>query len=129
MVIRQNNQGTFYRHLFSGIYENLTLYKRLEYPNRATIVAYQLYNCWKSTIRKYGEMLETGGDQSVSMMVTWHLPVTELKRYGVVHLNALDRISDKLGRFWQPEATTVITYDLMENYQDIECLRIDPDTV
>ncbi len=129
MVIRQENQGTFYRHLFSGIYENLTLLKRLDYPNRSTIVAYKLFNCWRSTIRKYGEMLETGDDQSVSMLVTWHLPFQELKRHGVKHINALDRISDKTGKYWEPEATTVIVYDLFSLYFDIECKRIDPDTV
>ncbi len=115
--------------MFSGIYQNLTLLKRLDYPNRSTIVAYKLFNCWKSTIRKYGEMLETGGDQSVSMLVTWHLPMLELKRHGVKYINSLDRIAEETGRYWQPEATTVIVYDLLENYQDIECKRIDPDTV
>lgn len=133
MVIRRDNQGTFHRTLFAGITQTLTLLKRNDNFAAGTVTAYRLFDCWKGTIRKYGETIGgqgPDGDQSASHMVTWHIPTIELKRNDIEYLNNLDRIvEDSPKRYWQPEATNVIVYNLLENFFDVECLRIDPSTV
>jgi len=134
MVIRRENQKTFHRTLFGpGITQTLTLLKRGDNFGASVVTAYRLFDCWKGTIRKYGEVV--GGayddaDQQVSHMVTWHVPVIELKRIGIDRLNPLDRlVEESPRRYWQPEATTILVYNLLENFFDVECLRIDPTTV
>ncbi len=133
MVISRNNQGQFHRTLFgSGITQSLTLNKRGDNFDASIITAYRIFDCWKGTIRKYGEVIggqAQDGDQLASHMVTWHIPVIELKRIGINYLNPLDVfIEDNPKRFWRPEATTIIVYNLLENFFDVECLRIDPTT-
>lgn len=133
MVIRRENQGGIHHKLFAGIVQNITLLKRGDNFTASTVTAYKLFDCWKGTIRKYGEMIGGAfqdGDQQASHMTTWHIPVIELKRIGITYLNPLDRfVEENPNRYWQPEATTIIVFNLIENFFDVECLRIDPTTV
>jgi hypothetical protein len=127
MVIRRDNQQTFHRHMFAGISQPITVWKREDYPNRSVIHQLRIFDCWRSTIRRFGEQYSMG-DQVSNHHVTWHIPVIELRKYNVTTFNMLDKIVEDDQTFWQPEAPKVIVYDLMSNYFDVECVRVEANT-
>ena len=124
MGLRKNNTRTYHRKLFAGQLERIVLLKRNDDQQEGVVRAIILYQCRKSMVQKVGEQIQ--GDMVVGHTTVWHIPVIELKRTGVNWLNSLDRIVDKQGRYWQPEATTRIDIKLFENHVDLSCLRVDP---
>ena len=124
MPLNSRNTRTFHRALAGDIDYKVTLLKRGDDQRQGTVRALVLFQCRRSRIGKTGETLQ--GDMVSSHVVTWHIPVVELNRVGVAYLNALDRIIDEQGRYWQPEGTTNIDVKLFENHIDVFCLRVDP---
>ncbi len=56
--------------------------------------------------------------------VMWHIPQIQLDRFGIKYINVLDRIVDQAGRIWEPEASTEIREQLIENHVCISCRRL-----
>ena len=127
MPMNKQNQRYFYRRLFAGIAETITLLKRGDNQQQGTVRAIKLFDCWMDPVLKTGETIQGGMDSNHS--TTWHIPMSELKRTGINYLAPADIIKDRQGRYWQPESTTTITVNLMENEWGLDCLRIDPPPV
>ena len=125
MALSKYKTHTFYRTLYAGIAEKVSLLKRDDDQRAGTVRAVTLFFAKKGTATKTANAIH--GDMSAHHSCTWMLPVQELKQAGVAYINALDRIVDKTGKFWQPEATTNIVLDAFENYVTVDCLRVDPD--
>ena len=124
MPLCRQNTRTFHRALYGTILEKITLLKRGNDQQEGTVRALVIYQARRSMITKTGEPIQ--GDMSSDHQVVWHLPDVELARVGVAYINSLDRIVDKEGRYWQPEAGTLITVKLFGNHHCVACLRVDP---
>ena len=124
MPLRKNNTGTFHRTLYGGQLEKITLLKRGDDQRQGTVTSLVIYQCRRSRIHKTSEPIQA--DMTASHRTTWHIPRVELTRVGVNYLNSLDRIVDGENRYWQPEATTMISVNLFENHYDVDCVRVDP---
>lgn len=109
-----------------GVLQRVTLLKRDDDQRQGTVTAYTLFQCCRSRITRTGEPI--AGDETVDTRCTWHIPACELRRVGVNHLNATDRIVDEVNGTgtWQPEATTNITEKMFQQYLDLECLKTNP---
>ena len=121
-MINKNNSKTFQRHLYGAILETITLLKRRDDQNEGTVTSYKLFECRHSKIHKNSQAIL--GDMSAGDRVMWHIPQIQLDRFGITHINVLDRIVDKSGRTWEPEASTEIRYQLLENHVCISCKRL-----
>lgn len=124
MPMNRRNTRTFQRRLYAGELETITLLKRNDDQQQGVVTKYTLFGCRKSRTFHSGEPI--AGDIASNDHATWHIFRIELDRVGVDHINAADRIVDKFGRYWQPEANTEIRIQLFENVIDVDCLRIDP---
>jgi hypothetical protein len=124
MPINAANQRVFHRTLFAGMLQTVILLKREDDQREGTVTAYKLFDVWRGQIYKTGQPIQ--GEMSSDHRATWHVPRVELDRVGVHYINALDRIVDKNGWYWQPESTTNIVTKLILVHLDIDCLRVDP---
>lgn len=125
-LITINNCRNFYTKLYGGVgcLETITLLIRQDDQKEGQVRSAKVFNCRHSAIIKTGEPIQ--GDMTADHRVLWHIPQSELDRIGCQYINALHRIVDKLGRYWEPESTTPITMKLMEQHVCIQCLRVDP---
>lgn len=124
MPMNRRNTRTFHRRLFGGVAQKVRLLKRGDDLEQGTVTAYILFQCRQTRMTRQGGPIQ--GHTTSNTSCTWHVPVVELKRVGVHYLNALDRIVDSRGRYWQPESTTSIDEKMFENHVDLDCLAVDP---
>lgn len=124
MPMNKRNTRDVARTVYCGMTETVTLLKRGNDQKQGTVTAYRLFRCRKSLVTKTAETI--AGEESANHRTIWHIPLNQLELIGIKYLNVLDRIVDKSGAYWQPEATTVITTKLLGNEIDLECLRVDP---
>ncbi|SRR5260370_1143965 len=124
MVLNKRTTRAFHRRLYASEMETITLLKRNDDQLAGTVVAYVLFDCRRGQITKMGEPIQ--GEMSVDHRATWHIPRIELDRVGVNYINALDRIVDNQGRYWQPEADQLVLVKLFENRLTIDMVRVDP---
>ena len=126
MPIDRFNTRSFHRRLYSGAgyLESVTLLKRGNDQSQGTVTSYAIYQCRRSRIQHTGNPIQN--DEAIGDRTVWHVPKTELDRIGVAYLNALDRIVDKKGRYWQPEEPQVLDIALFENQLHIQCVRVNP---
>lgn len=126
MGLNRNNCKTFHRTLYSGMLESVTLLKRNDDQQQGTVKAIILYQCRRSKINKSGEPI--AGDMSSDHRTVWHIPICEMERTGINHINAADRIvqreGSEKGRTWQPEADTMIDVKLFGDHTCIACKRV-----
>ena len=127
MPLNKRNIGVVSRTVFAGFTETITLLKRNNDQQQGTQAAYTLFRCRQSMVSRTGEPIR--GDMTSNHSTTWHIPYSELKRNGISHINALDRIVQKNGDTWQAESTTEITEKLLGQEIDVNCLRTDPPQV
>lgn len=125
MPLNRRVSRVFYRRLYAGISQTVTLYKRGDGQQSGQVTPYKLFRCVRlGDVQKSGESLEH--DITASMTTTWLIPNVELKRVGVLWINALDMLVDAYNRWWQPEAGTLIEIKQFEEYTRMSCLRVDP---
>lgn len=124
MPLRAENCRTFTRSLFAGMLETVTLLKRDNDQRQGTVRSITLFDCRRGKISKTGQTIED--NMSSDNRTVWHIPRRELDRVGVAYLNALDRIVDKYGDYWQAESTTNIEVKLFKVEIDLECLAVNP---
>lgn len=124
MPLRPDNQRTFHRTLYAGWNETVTLLKRGDDMLGSIVTTHLLFDVRPGQIWKTGEPI--AGQMASDHRRTWHIPRIELDRVGVNYINALDRIVDKDGRYWQPESTTRIGDKLGMQHIDVDCLLTDP---
>ncbi len=128
MPLTRRTLGQFQRKLMAGVSETITLIKRGNDQQMGTQVVHTIFNARRSRISKSGEQIAI--DETVNHTTTWHIPLAELKRVGVTHINSADRIvqrkAPEAGWTWQPEATTSIELKMFGEEIDISCLRTDP---
>lgn len=126
MAIDIHNTKFFHLKLYGGLgmLQTITLLKRGDDQQQGTVVSHKLFRCRWWRYAKSGETIYQ--DAASGSRRRLSVPRIELDRVGVNHLNALDRFIDQEGRYWQPEATTSIVVQLLQNWIDIDCVRIDP---
>lgn len=124
MPLRKSNTRYFYRTLFAGETERITLLKRDPDMRASVVTSYLIFNSHWGPITKTGE--SHGSDVLAHHKRVVFIPRAEITRVGISYINPLDRLVDIQGRFWQPEGTTVIIAKLWENYLEIHTLRTDP---
>lgn len=124
MPLNKYTVRTFHRTLYAGQLESITLLKRDDDQKQGTVRAILVHQVRRSMIFKTGEPIQ--GDMSANHRAKWHFPRIELDRVGVGHIGALDRIVDDKGRYWQPEADTMLIVKLFETHICIDCKRVDP---
>lgn len=124
MPLRKENSMTFHRTLYGTILESVTFYKRGPNQQAGTVTTYTIYQCKRRQIQRTGEIIN--GGETVGSSTTWTVPRCELDRLGIGYITPLDMILDKNGRWWQPEAPTIITDKLFSNFVNVDCLRVDP---
>ncbi len=124
MPLGPNNTRTFYRKLYAGELETVTVLKRGDDQQQGTVRSVKVFNARHTPYVKTGETI--GGEESSNFATTWHFPQIELDRVGINYLNNLDRIIDKKGRYWQPEASLQLTRKLFENHYCVDCLSVNP---
>lgn len=124
MPLNAKNQRTFHRRLYSGILQSVLLLKRNNDQQEGTVTSYRLFQVRWSMLHKSGQPIQ--GDMSVGSNRSAHIPRCELDRVGVWYINALDRLVDKQGRYWQPESDSEITVKLFEDHICVDCKRVDP---
>lgn len=122
MTLNRGSTRTFHRVLFAGILETVTLLKRGDDQQQGTVRSMTLFQCRRSMITKTGEQI--AGDMTAGRTATWYVPRVELDRVGVTWLSSADRIVDKKGRTWQPEADTTIEVKLFENHLRLDCKSV-----
>ena len=127
MPLNRLTTRTFHRVLYATELEKITMLKRNDDQQQGTVRSLVLFQCRRSRLFKTGEPYQ--GDMSSSHRIVWHIPRIELDRAGVNYINALDRIIDYKGWWWQPESTTTITVKLFLNHLCIDCLRVDPPNI
>lgn len=123
MPLNETNCRTFHRTLYGAILQTVTLLKRGDDQAEGTVTSFRLYEARHSKLHKTGQAIR--GDMSSGDRVTWHLPFSELQKHGITHVNVLDRIVDRKGRVWEPEASTEIRYQLMECHVCVNCKRLN----
>lgn len=126
MPLTRANTRTFHRHLYAGWYQTITLLKRGNDQQQGQVTPYTLYYCLGKRIPHTGEPIQ--GNMASGDRRNWLIPAVEMERVGLDanNWNALDRIVDEKGRYWQPEAPDNITIQLGGNYLNIDCRRVDP---
>lgn len=124
MSMNRHNSRTFHRRLFAGMLQKITVLKRDDDLQQGTVRSIVLYQCRISQYTKTGQTIQ--GDELSAHSCTWHIPQVEMQRTGINYFNPLDRIVDKFGRYWQPEAPQTISVKLFETHWDLECIRVDP---
>lgn len=124
MASWQKKFSTLHRKTFIGVSEKIEILKRRDNQNQGTVHRVVIFRARHTSQRKSKQTIK--GDMSADHRTTWMLPTRELKDAGISHINALDRIVDSKGRYWQPESTTTIELDALENMVKVECLRVDP---
>ena len=124
MPLNPRNTRTVHRTVHCGLTHTVTLLKRGDQQKAGTVYAVRLFRCRKSRVSRSAE--EIAGDETADHQTVWHVPRSELDRVKIDHLNFLDRIVEKNGAYWQPEATTRIDEKLFGNEVDLACLRVDP---
>lgn len=126
MVINNINQRHVNRRMYTGTgaLVSVTLLKRGDDQRQGTVTSYTLHECRASAVHKSGNPIQ--GPMAAHSRVVWHIPMVELERVGVNYLNALDRIVDPTGKYWQPEATNEITFKLILTHYCLECREVDP---
>lgn len=128
MVQTRRNTKHFHRILYWGWYQTVTLLKRNDDQQQGVVTAYTLRRVWGKRIRHTGEAI--AGGMAARDTRGWLIPRSELDLVGVDyrHINALDRIIDEDGHYWQPEAPDTITLQMGGNYIDLMSERVDPNT-
>ena len=121
-ILNREHLRTFHRKLYAGFNETVILRKRGDDQLASQSVTVHLYECRWSRIFRTKEPIEV--DMTASSSRTLHIPLSELNRAGLDHINAADEFTDKDGRVWNPESTVTITEKLMESHIDVPCLRI-----
>lgn len=124
MPLNKNNTKTFYKGLYAGILERVTLLKRDDDQREGVVTSYKLCNCRWSSIEKYGEPIE--GDMASVHTRTLTIYRKSLDAIGVNHINVLDRFIDVEGRYWQPESDNHINIKLFQNVIVVNCVMVDP---
>lgn len=124
LINRINIQNSHKTILAGGLMQTVTLLKRKDDQQQGVVVAIPLFNCHRGRIQKTGQTIQ--GDMSSNHTTVWHIPRVELDRAGVQYLNALDRIVDKKGRYWQPESPQLIDVKLLETRIDLQCVQRTP---
>lgn len=125
-MITKWNQRDFYRRLYYGWYQDITLLKRGDDQQQGTVTAYSLFMCLGKKVHHTGEPIHA--DEASNDTRNWLIPVEQLDMAGLNGkcINALDRIIDDEGRYWQPEGDTTITIQLGMCYLNIDTKRVDP---
>ncbi len=114
----------FHQALFGAQVDTVILYKRGDDQEEGEVSSFKLFRCWGGAeATKSGQPILR--DMAVSHSRQLNVPKTELERYGIDHLNVLDRFKDKRGWVWQPETNQLFRFQLFENYIAIECVRIE----
>lgn len=122
MPINKENTRFFHRTLYGTILQTITLLKRNDDQQEGTVTPYTIYEVRPGKLNKTGQAIDL--DMSAGDRQWWHIPMAELERVGITHINVLDRIVDKFGRVWEPEASTEVRYQLIENHCCISCRRL-----
>lgn len=125
-MITRWNQKTFYKRLYYGWYETITLLKRGNDQQQGQVTPYTLFMCLGSKIHHTGEPIHN--DEASHDTRKWLIPVDQLERVGLAGecINALDRFVDEKGRYWEPESDTEIIIQLGTDYLHIDTKRVDP---
>lgn len=124
-MLRKKTMRNAHRYISSGRQERVEVLKRDDDQRQGTVTRYLLFQCrWAPRIDRTGEPIQS--DMLVDHSRILHVPVVELKRVGINHINPADRFIDIEGRYWQPESSTDITEKLYSLHLDIYCLRVDP---
>jgi hypothetical protein len=124
MPLNKRNTKYFFRGLYAGELQTVTLLKRGDDQQEGTVTAFKLFNCRRGQVQRSGEAISS--EMFSDQRTTWHIPRTELDRVGVRYLNALDRIVDEHNRYWEPESQSTIQVKLWENWVTFDAVRIDP---
>jgi hypothetical protein len=124
MVLRKTTTRSFYRFLYAGEDETVTLLKRNDDLAEGIVRSLTVFHARRRPVYKTGQPIQ--GELSSNERAEWMIPAAELARVGVNYINVLDRIVDKQNRFWQPESGDTIRNRLWENYCSIACQRVDP---
>ena len=131
--MRKANTRRFYRTLYAGELETITLFKRFPDQAEGDGVSVVIFNARKSSIATVGQQIQ--GDMQVGTRVKWHLFKHELERATNIatgqrvviwYISPADYITDKYGRQWQPESDSQIDIRLFENEVHFDCHRRDP---
>lgn len=124
MGLTKQNQRIFYKNLYRGWLESVTLLKRNNDQQQGTVTSYTLANVRPRRIYHTGEAID--GSMASADKRGFLIPDAELAAVGlsVRDINALDVIVDENGRHWQPEAPKSIEIKLGGNYVGVECVRI-----
>lgn len=123
-MLRKKVMRNAHRYISSGRQEKVELLKRDDDQRQGTVTRYLIFQCRWTKISRTGELIQS--EILVDNNRTLHVPVVELKRVGVHHINPADRFIDIEGRYWQPESSTTIEEKLFSSHLDIFCVRIDP---
>ena len=128
MPLRRNNTRSFYKKLYAGELEKITLLHHSDDFHASTITAYVIFGARRSSIVRLGEPIQ--GEMLAYHNCVWHIPRMELQRVGVNWINMIDTIVQmegaEKGNQWRPEADTKIDHRLFSNMIDVACKRCDP---
>lgn len=124
MPMRRINSHVFHRRLYSGQLQKITILKRNDDQAEGTVTRYELYQCRRGNLNKYGEAINL--DVPAFETTQWLIPCVELRRVGINYLNVIDRIVDQFNMWWQPESGDPIDLNIFDQYYSILARRIDP---
>lgn len=123
MPLNPSNTRNFYRRLYAGEMETVTLHKRGDNQQQGTVVSHLIFNARRGDIAHHGETIR--GSMQSSDQTYWVIPTEELNRVGVNYLSPLDVIEQENGQRWQPEGTTTIMEKTFSNYYYLACRRLN----
>jgi hypothetical protein len=121
--MNRQNQRYFYRKLYAGWLDTITIQKRANDQNMGQVTTLTAFECREKKIHHSGEPLRgtaAAGDRTV-----WQIPRVEMDRLGITEFNALDRIIGPDGQTWQIEANDgEVTIQLGKDYCNLSCRRV-----